>query len=197
MRSSALVGLSILILSAVLGCAPSTQLTDVWSNPEVQGPLQFKKVLAVVLVSDPAVRRTAEGKLTVLMKQTEGVPSWMAVSDETARDRTKTEAMLKREGFDGAVVMRLVSANQTTTWVSTSYPDFWGYWGYAYPMAMNSGYLKTDTTIRVETRVYSLKDDRLVWAGFSRTMNPESGDQILSEVAQAVGQDMRERGLIR
>ncbi len=142
-----------LVLLVSLGCASGTRLTDVWSNPDVKGPLQFRKVLAVVLVRDPDVRRTAEGKLTVLMKRTEGVPSWMAVSDETARDRAKAEAMLKSEGFDGAVVVRLVSATQSTTWVAPAYPDFWGYWGYAYPMVMSPGYLRTDTSFRVETRI--------------------------------------------
>jgi len=187
-----------LVLAAALACGgPTTRLTDVWSNPDIKGPLHFKKVLAVVLVPNPEVRKVAEGQLTVLMKQTQGVPSWMAVTEETARDREKLKAMLEREGFDGAVVVRLVSASQKVEWVSTSMAGFTGFWGYSYAATMTNGYLRTDTSVRVETRVFSLKDDRLVWAGYTKTVDPKSSEQTLIEVAQAVGEDMRSRGLIQ
>lgn len=187
-----------LVLGAALSCSgPVTKLTDVWSDPALNGPMKFNKVLVVVLARSSEVRKTAEGRLMVMMKNTIGVPSYMAVSEETAKDRAKMEAMLEREGFDGAIVIRMVSAKQTIEWHPTSYAGFMGYYTYAYPMAMSPGYLSQDTDVRVETRIFSLKDDKIVYGAFSNTAESTDWEVILVQVAEAVAADLKARGFIQ
>lgn len=185
-------------LLATLGCSgPVTKLTNVWSNPDVKGPVRFNKVLVAVLARNPQVRKAAEGHLTVLMKNTIGIPSYMAVSDATARDRAKMEEMLKREGIDGAIVMRVVSATETVEWVPTSYPGFMGYYSYCYPMAMTSGYLHEEKNVRVETKIFSLKDDTVVYGAYTNTLDTFDPETVLVQVAEALGADLKARGLIQ
>ena len=182
-------------LLVLLGCATTT-LKSTWKNPEITGPLQFKKVLLLAICKDPDRRAQVEGLLGVIMKRAEGIPSYIAIPDSALGDVQKIKSIMSENGFDGAVTVRLVNARQETTWVSSTYPSFWGYYQWAYPLAWDPGYKVTDTIIRLETKVYSLKDDCLVWSGVSDTFDPASLDGMVREVAAAVAADLEKRGLV-
>jgi hypothetical protein len=54
-----------------------------------------------------------------------------------------------------------------------------------------------DRTFAVETMVYSLgSDGELVWAGVSRTVNPERVDGLISELAAEVSRELVKAGLL-
>jgi hypothetical protein len=62
------------------------------------------------------------------------------------------------------------------------YGSFWGgYWGYGWGYANTPGYITTDSVVKVETLVYSLEQDKLVWAGVSRTVDPTKVESFISE----------------
>jgi hypothetical protein len=71
---------------------------------------------------------------------------------------------------------------------------FYGYYGYGYA---SPGYLTTDTIITVETLVYDLKPNKLVWAGMSQTFNPSHLDTFITELAAAAAAELERQGLIR
>jgi hypothetical protein len=50
--------------------------------------------------------------------------------------------------------------------------------------------------VAVETLIYSLKDDKLLWAGTSRTTNPDTLSDLVTEVADAVAKQAAKQGLI-
>jgi hypothetical protein len=50
--------------------------------------------------------------------------------------------------------------------------------------------------VSVETLVYSLKQNKLVWGGQSQTTNPNNIDNFVREVANAVAEELRKEGLI-
>jgi hypothetical protein len=53
------------------------------------------------------------------------------------------------------------------------------------------------TNVWVETLVYSLTPDDLLWAGRTRTVNPSSATGLFSEVASAAAQEMQRMGLLK
>jgi hypothetical protein len=63
-------------------------------------------------------------------------------------------------------------------------------------MVYDPGYLRTDTIVQVETKVYALMDDKLIWAGLSETFNPRDAQARVRGVAQAVANDLKKQGLI-
>lgn len=197
MRRPLLLLLAVLLPTALAGCAANTRMTSTWSDPSVTGPLNFKKVLVVVASADPELRNRVEGQISVMMKQTEGVPAYLAIPESAIRDTGKVKEILLGNGYDGAIVVRLVSATTETTRVDTSYAGFWGYYGWVWPAVGSPGYLRTDTRVKLETKVYSLKDDKLVWAGMSSTFDPQSGEQLMKDVAAAVAADMKAKGIIQ
>jgi hypothetical protein len=53
----------------------------------------------------------------------------------------------------------------------------------------------TDDIVTVETLVYSLEQDLLVWAGVSRTVDPAQIDPFITDLAAAVTKQMAKDGL--
>ena len=50
--------------------------------------------------------------------------------------------------------------------------------------------------ISVETLVYSLLQDKLLWGGTSRTTNPADLNSLIKEVADATAAEMTKEGLL-
>jgi hypothetical protein len=113
------------------------------------------------------------------------VPAYTVLPDSLLLDSSKAKAWVKQAGFDGAVVMRAVSVDQETTYVPgqayvvpAGYGSMWGYWGPGWDYAYEPGYVKQDQVVSVEGNVYSVPDDKLVWASRTKTYNPESVRQL-------------------
>jgi hypothetical protein len=54
----------------------------------------------------------------------------------------------------------------------------------------------THVTVSVETLLYSLRSNGLVWAGRSETANPENVDELIDDVMEAAGKELEREGLI-
>jgi hypothetical protein len=48
----------------------------------------------------------------------------------------------------------------------------------------------------VETRVYSLKQNKLVWGGQSKTTNPKNVDALVRKLAAAAAKELKDLGLV-
>ena len=66
----------------------------------------------------------------------------------------------------------------------------WGYGGYY------GSEIRTNTNIFVETLVYSVSKDKLVWSGLSVTTNPSNIDGFAREVTRSAINEMKKQGLI-
>jgi len=192
-------GVVLLMLVVGLVACASTTIRDSWRDPSV-GRIEFKKVLAMVISADATLRRVAEDELVRQMQGIEAVASYTLLTEEDSRDLEKAKAKVTAAGFDGVVAMRLIKSEKQVTLVpgayATSYPRFWGYYGHAWPIVYDPGYLRTDTIVQVETKVYSLTDDKLIWAALSETFNPRDAQALVRGVAHAVAKDLQKQGLI-
>jgi len=107
------------------------------------------------------------------------------------------KALVVRAGFDGAVVVRVVDTREKVTYKPPSYgPTFWGYYGYARPVARTPGYYRTDQILRLETSIYSITQDQLLWVGTTETMNPSSLPETVEAVVTAVRDELERDKLI-
>ena len=54
-----------------------------------------------------------------------------------------------------------------------------------------------DTTIVIETVIYSVTKDRLLWGGVSTTTNPKDTPTFLKDLVAEAVKEMQKRGLIK
>ena len=193
------------LVAGALACATTT-FESTWSAPDAR-PLELagKKVVALFINKDLASRRSAEDALAgeISAHGAQGVAAYTILGDEEIKDKEKVRAKLERLGFAGAVVMRIagketqVKYQPPTVWGSPHYGRFYGgYWGYGWGHAYDPGYLSVDKIVKVETLVYSLEQDKLVWAGVSRTVDPKQIAPFIRELSEAVASQMEKDGLL-
>jgi hypothetical protein len=192
-------GAVLALLALTLTACASTVIRESWREPTA-GRLEFRKVLALVISADGSIRRIAEDELVRQMQGTEAVAAYTLLTEEDYQDLEQAKAKVTAAGFDGAVTMRFVSAEKQVTGVpgtyAAPYTSFWGYYGYAWPVVYEPGYLRTDTIVRVETNVYSVTGEKLLWAGISETFNPSDAQTLVRDVAQAVAKELKKQGLV-
>jgi hypothetical protein len=186
-------GVAQLAAACVLSGCASTTLLSTWREPGV-GQLSFQKVLVIAPSHDPSLRRAAEEELARRIKRAQAIPSYTLIPEAELENDEAVRARAKSEGFDGVVVMRVVSVDKQATWV----PGAWTgrYYAYGGWPAYDPGQIQINTYVRVETNVYSARDDKLVWASASRTTNPSNVNSLVASTAKAVGKEMKKQGLI-
>lgn len=193
---------ALLLAAFVLGCG-TTQIQSSWKDPSA-GEIHFRKVAVFALSKDPATRRIAEDALVQGSPSGAVVASYTFVSDAELGDVDAVKRKVQEAGFDGAVVMRPVGTQTERTVVpGTPLPHFgapygslWGYYGYGYPGAYTPDAVRIDRYVEVETLVYSVPDQKLLWGARSETMNPSSVDELVDDVAKAAREDLRQQGLL-
>jgi len=60
-----------------------------------------------------------------------------------------------------------------------------------------AGLQNSNTVVSLETLVYSIEQDSLVWAGLCKTTDPNDIQKPVREIADAAGKKIRKAGLIR
>ena len=201
------VGLVAVAAVSAVACA-STTFNSTWKAPGA-GPLNFKgkKVAALVISKEEGVRYGAEDALAreITKHGAVGVAAYGAIPKELTQDKEKAKEFLAKAGVVGVVAMRVVGKDQeissspATYYASPYYSTFWGggYYGYGWTGVYDPGYVRTDTIVSVETLVYSLEQDKLVWAGRSETTNPSKVGPFIQELTAKAASEMKKQGLIQ
>ncbi len=198
------------LLCAVLlsGCASSSAFTTTWKAPEATA-LGFKgqKVVAAVLIEDESTRRLAEDRLAmqIAMAGAEGRTLHSLIPGPPPANEAQARAALEGAGVKGVIVMRPVNVDKKVTvtqpYEAESYASFWGgYYGYGVSLSYSSPRAATVSetmVVYVETLVYSLEQNKLVWGGLSKSTNPDTLAQLIEEVSVAAAAELKKQGLVR
>lgn len=191
------------LVAAILAlgaCAASTTLTSTWAEPSA-GPLDYKKILVAFQSPDKNRRGSAE----VRMKQR--IPG--AMSSNTVflqgeeRDIERVKARIRELGFDAVVVMRVLGVDKTQEYVppstytaATGY-SMYGYWQTGWVQVYDPGYTKETTVAIVETQLYQVDGEKLIWVSRSRTLNPKDVPTSIDETIDANVEAMKKQGLLK
>jgi hypothetical protein len=200
----------VILTATMLSACASSDFVSSWKAPDAQ-PLQVKgsKVAAVVMMSNEAARRVAEDALAreITARGAVGIPMYAIYPDMEPKNEAAARVALEQAGALGVVVMRPVSVekNRVTTPVTYSAPMYREYWGAYYGAgwgtpwglsATSGGDVPTTTNVSVETLVYSLKQNKLVWGGQSRLTSPSSINQTIKKLAGAAAKELQKQGLM-
>jgi len=184
----------------------ATTLRSTWKAPDAQpGTFRGKKVVTLFVSPDEQERRAVEGLLAdeLTKRGAQGVPAVSLVPAEEIREEAKVRPRLAAAGVAGAVVFRTVSEDRKLGHLGTyyggkTYASLWGgYWGVGWDGVYAPGVLIAQYDVHVEVLVYSLEQNKLLWAGQSSTTNPRSADQLVRDVVKKVASEMKKAGLIQ
>ncbi|MGH7619648.1 MAG: hypothetical protein ACREPM_20740 [Gemmatimonadaceae bacterium] len=184
---------------ALSGCYHSTRLAATWKEPGA-GPIHFRQPIVVFVSKDAVFRRTMEDKLASHFDN--AVPSYRVLGNTDMTSGEKVLHQLDESGYDGAIVMDVVNVANVVTytpgtyWYGPPYYSFAGYWGTAWGYPYDPGYAASNVVVSIETQIYSLRDDKLIWAARSETTDPRSVGKLGDSVIRHVMQALRKEGLV-
>jgi len=192
--------------ATVLAAGP--KFTSTWKTPEASGfSFAGKKVAALVITDDQGLRVSGEEALVrelAAIGLTQGVASYRIIPREELRDPAKARGWYERSGVEGIVSMRLVKAETRKTWSPSlwavpTYSTFSGYYGYSWSSVYvyDPGQTRIDRVAVVETMVFSVPKDALLWAGVTESMNPKNAQQAIKEIVSETLKEMKKQGLLR
>ena len=121
---------------------------------------------------------------------------------EELADADKAKGWFERASVEGVVALRPVSKEKVSgynpgVWVSPSYGTLWGYYGYGWGSVYIPGSSRSDTVVVVETTIYSVPRNELLWAGVSETKNPKQLAGFIEELARECVKELHKQGLAR
>jgi len=179
------------IITTICSCT-STTLQSSWKAPgATYTKEQFKKVMVVALVKDETTRRVAEDKLAS-MDSTFRASYTILGPDQQNMDDADVKQFVARHGFDGVVTMQLLDVQKNINYVPGTYQGgYYGWYGMHYNNFYTPGYYTEDASYIIETNIFSVKQDKLVWSGISSTVNPTSINRTVEEVWKAVVAKMK------
>jgi hypothetical protein len=190
------------VATLLTACAPATEVVNSWKDPSATGGIKFQKVLTICQCREASNRRTVEDQLAQRIGP-HATPSYTLISDQELRDVESAKAKVEQGGFDGVVVMQLANVDKTATYVPgtaytvpTPYTSMWGGWGYGWSMAYDPGYVVEDQIVDFNTYVYSVKDQKLLWASRTQTTNPSSVNSLVDEVISATAAEMKKQKVL-
>ncbi|KAF2517997.1 DUF4136 domain-containing protein [Flavobacterium foetidum] len=203
--------ISLILILSLSNCGSNTSIVNSWRDPKTTvAEEHFKKVLVVVLVKDEASRRIAENRIAASNPVFKTSYQYL---NETTRQLTQEQKLkiLQDENFDGVVTMRLVSKEKETTYVPGTYTGMYyggfdgiytGMYGYGFgnwygmysPVFYDPGYYQETTYYMVETNIFSLKQNKLIWTGTTKSDYVTDVGQTVDAIMQAVVKEMRKDG---
>jgi hypothetical protein len=187
-----------------------------WKKPGYTGK-KFNKIL-VVAIADDLIKRNSVESAVVSELARENVKATTSTSvldlskvnrdNEGKIDSTKRAELTKslsELGYDGAIVISLLDIKEKTEYVPGqtyyqpnyygaygrySYSGFYNYSFNTYNVVNTPGYYVQKTNIFIETRLFDLLTEDLLWAAQSETMNPSNLKDFSSSYSIAIVNSM-------
>ena len=188
---------------AMLSAAP--KFTSAWKSPDAASvSFAGKKVAALVITPDDSLRVSGEESLVreLTARGLQSVATYRIAPKEELKSAERAKVWFEKANVEGVVAMRPVSKDKRTTynpgtWVNPYYSTFWGYYGYGWGSMYIPGSYDQDTIVVVETTIYSIPRDQLVWAAVSETKNPKDLQRFVQDLVKESVKELHKQGLAR
>jgi hypothetical protein len=203
MRATSAVLAVFLATTAVLSAAP--KFSSVWKSPDA-GSVTFagKKVAALVMTPDDSLRVAGEESLVreLTARGLQSVATYRIAPKEELQSGDRAKGWFEKANVEGVVALRPVSREKRTTyspgmWVNPNYSTFWGYYGYGWGSMYIPGSVDQDTVVTVETTIYSVPRNQLLWAAVSETKNPKDLRKFVEDLVKESVKELHKQGLAR
>lgn len=196
-------------IASLVACATATalaapQFVNVWKSPEA-ARLNFagKNVAALVITDSQSLQMSGEESLVreLSARGVNAKATYRFVPGPELKNAESAKGWFQRAQVEGVVALRPVSREtgreySPVVWGSGYYQSFWGYYGYGWRDVSVVRRSKDTTIVVVETLVYDLTRDQLVWAATSQTKDPGALQEFVKDLVDAAVREMTKMKLV-
>ena len=209
----------LLCLFAVSACS-NTKLTQTWSDPDFSA--SYNDIMIVGISESEQLRRAYETYFAdhIRDRGIQSLASYKLIDHKSELEigqdkysfRTIVESAIKGSDIDAVLITHLVSiedeeiyrpsldyqpAYGPVYYTTVYYGNMHGYHGYVTTYVQQPGYFTHEQTYILETNLYDVKTEELVWTTRSETFAPESMDDAIKELTGQIIDDLVSRKIIR
>ena len=192
-------------VAMVASALAAPKFTSVWKAP-VAREVSFagKKVAALVITTDDSLRVAGEEALTreLTGRGLQGVATYrIAPKEELAKPET-ARPWFEKHAVEGVVAVRPVSSEKRTnytpaTWTSPYYGSLWDYYGYGWGSVYIPPRVERETVVTVETLIFSVPRNALLWAAVSETRDPKNLQTFVQDLVKESVKELHKQGLAK
>jgi hypothetical protein len=191
------------LLMLLISCS-STQIVSSWREPYKKITIdKLNKVLVVAFFNNETSQHKAEDQMVSYLDG-KGVKSYNYFKSNFNKNNEEAiRAKIKNDGFDGAVTMRLIDVDKEKIYTPAEinfypiyYRSFSGYYYNLLPYNIIPGYYTETKTFTVETNVYSIKEDKIIWTSLTETTDSNGLKNMTNQIAKVVYKKMKEEGFV-
>jgi len=193
--------LLIVITCFFASCTTTTVMTDVWKDKAYQGKAQ--KIIVIMAARTPDMRNLFEDRFVGELdaRGNNAIQSYTLVTMEQLRDKELVKSKIRSSGADTVLISRLVDTKTIESYrpgliyvVPDAYYDWWGYYAVVFA---DYGYTGNVAVAYIETNVYDVKTEKLIWSGHSKTERTEGEQQLITAFIQLMIRKMASAGIIK
>lgn len=184
----------------------NTKLTSVWMDKEIAGT-SFNHILVIGISDQELNRRLFEETFTTDLNKAgiESEVSYNILPKGTKINRETVSAAIKGKNIDAVLVTHLVAVDKETIYRENMnyrpsygyYNGLYDYYPYVNGYVQQPGYYTTADVVTLETNLYEVKSEKLVWSAHSRSFAPDSAKEVIDSLVKLVIKDLEEKGLIK
>jgi hypothetical protein len=167
-----------------LGACSSTKTTATWSNDDID-QLQISKVAVLGIMNSMSTKHSFENEMAARLHK-EGIAAIAAHQIIPPRKRkANVQEMIRKlhkEGVDMVMVVSVSDIERNRSYVPgssyvqprTYYNRFGDYYVNSYRRVYTPGYMRRSTTLFLESTLYDLENQQLVWTSETKSTDPIS-----------------------
>jgi hypothetical protein len=208
MRNVSLSAL-VLLAAAAGACSSDMKMVRSWVDPDMPKG-SVKKIFVLGVTDQGTLRKWFEDTCVSTLKDLkyEAVPGYTLVSDLSNVDKDQVKAQLQQQGFTHVLVTRVVHREDVEqyhppTYMTVGYGGYPGYYGGWYPyMSMgystvaSPGYVTTQTVLSVESNLYELNTEKMVFTGLTQAYSSEDPQSTVNQYLHSLFYEMRGKGVL-
>ena len=201
MKSMKLFCLLLVAFALFLVSCATTTVTDVWKDKTYQGKAQ--KIIVIMAAKSSDMRDLFENRFVAELENrgNNAIQSYKSIPFEQLRDKELVKSKIRTSGADTVLVSRLVdtktieSYNRGPVYVVPVAYDRWG--SYYELVFAGYGYTGDVQVAYIETNLYDVKTEKLIWSANSKTERTYGEQQLINTFIQIMIKKMASSGIIQ
>jgi hypothetical protein len=195
------------ITAILLTACANTKISQSWVEPD--NKRVYGNLLIIGISNSEQNRRAFESNFveSLVAYGAEAQASYKLIKSNEKIDRDTISKAIKGMDIDGVIITHVVGVDKETVYrPSMDYMPMYGggYYGglYSYYPHVNTyvtspGYYTTHDTYNLESNLYDVKTEELVWSARSRSFAPDSVQEVIVDLTKLLIEDLDDKHLIK
>ncbi len=201
------------VTTVLLVSCTNTKISQSWVEPD--NKKSYNDLLIIGIAESEQNRRAYESHFVEELRihGVEGEASYKLIKSNEKIDRDTVAKAIEGLNIDGVIVTHLVAVDEETIYRPSTgymyggaygvgygggyYGGLYSYYPHVNTYVNNPGYYTTHETYTLETNLYDVESEELVWSARSRSFAPESVQEVIVDLIKLLIQDLEDKNLIK